>query len=256
MDELENLSSQQENEEDAGVVTGEETETAPEDSVPEKDNAPEVANGAKEKQSRKENNRYADARRAGKEEGAKEERERINKMLKRQGIPNPAAEGKKLESIEEIEEYGIAYRAAQREVDPSVIREEDEVRSWKEERDAEAARTAATEAEQAAMQKDREDFTAKYPEVNLEELAKSKSFELFGGASVGREPLASIYKRYCEFMADYEPKAKPEKSERSTGTGGTAATPMTGDQMRELQRWNERYPELKMTEEEFLRRKG
>ena len=250
MDELENLSSQQENEEGAGVVTGEEAETAPEDSVPEKDNAPEAASGAKEKQSRKENSRYADARRAGKEEGAKEERERINKMLKRQGIPNPAAEGKTLESIEEIEEYGIAYRAAQREVDPSVIREEDEVRSWKEERDAEAAR----KAEEEKVQEDLRAFRERYPNVNLEELGKSKSFERFAGSRVERESLADIYASYCDFLADYEPKAKPEKSERSTGEGGGASGAISGAKQKALDEWNRLNPEMAMTAAEFLSR--
>lgn len=250
MDELENLNSQQETVEDAGVVTDEETETAPEESVSDEDKAPEAASGTKEEQSRKDNKRYAEARRAGMEEGAKRERERINKMLARQGIPNPTAEGKNLDSIDAIEEYGIAYRAAQRDVDPSVIRDEDEVRIWKEQRDAEAE--AKAEAEQS--EKDLRSFRKQYPDVNLEELAKSKSFERFSKNRIGREPLADIYSDYSDFMSDFEPKAKADKNERNTGDGGGATGVISGDKQKALDEWNRLNPEMAMTAAEFMQR--
>lgn len=250
MDETENLSSSQETVEDAGVVTDSSAETAPEESVSEQDNAPEAASGAKEKQSRKENNRFAEARRAGVEEGRKAEREEINKMLRRQGIPNPTAEGRVLDSVEALEEYGVGYRANARGVDPSVIREEDEVRSWKEERDAEAAR----KAEEEKGEEDLKAFRERYPDVNLEELSKSKSFERFAGSRVGREPLADIYTAYSDFMADFEPKEKPNKKERSTGEGGGASGAISGEKQKALDEWNRLNPEMAMTAAEFLSR--
>lgn len=66
-----------------------------------------------------------------------------------------------------------------------------------------------TEAEQKQWyEKDRADFVAKYPDVNLSALIDDADFADYSGGKVGEVPLAKIYEGYLRMTARIEENAK------------------------------------------------
>ena len=73
----------------------------------------------------------------------------------------------------------------------------------------EQAAEAVKEEERANwFRKDREEFTAKYPDVNIDTLIQDKQFQAFASGKVGALPLAEIYEGYNGLMAEFEKKSK------------------------------------------------
>lgn len=56
--------------------------------------------------------------------------------------------------------------------------------------------------------KDREDFVAKHPEVNIDVLIANKQFQLYANGKVGKMPMTEIYEGFAEVVAEYEKKSK------------------------------------------------
>lgn len=71
-----------------------------------------------------------------------------------------------------------------------------------------AAQAAESEQQAEWFRKDREDFSAKYPDVNVEKLIQNEQFQLFAGGKVGNLPLAEIYEGFLKVGIEYEKKAK------------------------------------------------
>lgn len=71
-----------------------------------------------------------------------------------------------------------------------------------------AAQVAESEQQAEWFRKDREDFSTKYPDVNIEKLVKNEQFQLFAGGKVGNLPLAEIYEGFLKVGIEYEKKAK------------------------------------------------
>lgn len=63
------------------------------------------------------------------------------------------------------------------------------------------------------IDKDKDDFVAKYPEVDLEELVSDKTFRIFAEGKVGVRPMTEIYEAFQNLNKTYEQKAK-EKAAR------------------------------------------
>ena len=95
-----------------------------------------------------------------------------------------------------------------------------------------AAKAAEDEAKQNWYKKDREDFTAKHPEVNIDNLIQDKQFQLFASGKVGNLPLSEIYEGFIEVMSEYEKKAKQKAKQllaNSKSSPGSLSSPNTLD---------------------------
>ena len=71
-----------------------------------------------------------------------------------------------------------------------------------------AAEAAAGEQQAEWFRRDRESFSTKYPDVNLEQLIQNRQFQLFASGKVGALPLTEIYEGFVEVASEYEKKAK------------------------------------------------
>lgn len=58
------------------------------------------------------------------------------------------------------------------------------------------------------LHKDRDDFIAKHPEVNLPKLIEEESFRLFAEGKVGSVPMTKIYEDFIRITTSYDKKAK------------------------------------------------
>lgn len=217
----------------------------------------------KPRQGRDENARIAAARRAGEEAGyrrgyqarQKEDDERIA----RQGVPHPDREGATIRSVDDFVEYGQSYRAKTAGKSRAQIEEDDRLREWHEQQQAqEQAREREQQLRERARQ-DREDFMESYPNVDLQKLMKSQRFGRFVGDRIGRVPLVELYEDYKEVVSESEMAALAKadrKAEKSTGAGGAAQAEerLTNAQKQMLAEWNRDNPHMKMSAKEFLAR--
>lgn len=62
--------------------------------------------------------------------------------------------------------------------------------------------------QQEWFRKDREDFVAKHPEVDINALIQNKQFQSFASGKVGTLPLSEIYEGFAGLVAEYEKKSK------------------------------------------------
>lgn len=62
--------------------------------------------------------------------------------------------------------------------------------------------------QQEWFRKDREDFIAKHPEVDINALIQNKQFQSFASGKVGTLPLSEIYEGFAGLVAEYEKKSK------------------------------------------------
>ena len=215
------------------------------------------------RQSREENARIAAARRAGEEagyrRGYKARQEEDDARIARQGIPHPDRQGTVIRSVDDFEDYGRDYRAKEQGKTRQQIEDEDKLRKWQSEREAqETAQERERQMRERARQ-DREDFAKAYPQVDLQKLLSSKRFERFCGDRVGRVPLAELYEDYREFSTESETAAAAKvqgKAAKSTGSGsaGGAEERLTPEQQKHLAAWNRDNPTMKMSAKEFLAR--
>lgn len=210
---------------------------------------------------------------AARRRAEKDTEERMSRQydddLKAMRIPNPVKPGSFFTSRKELEEYSNALRKADAEErgkkqgrSAEEIMEEDDDRAFLKELRSREETSRKTKAEQEKLRdfiaRDYQEFTGKYPEVDVEALESNKAFRRFAGSRYGKEPLAELYGDYIELVGEAkaaEAAKRTDRRDRSTGggTGGSAGT-LTASQRRDLQDWNERYPEMKMTEAEYLKR--
>ena len=95
-----------------------------------------------------------------------------------------------------------------------------------------AAKQAESEAKKDWYKKDRENFTEKHPEVNIDNLIQDKQFQLFASGKVGNLPLSEIYEGFLEVMGEYEKKAKQKAKQllaNSKSSPGALSSPNTPD---------------------------
>lgn len=78
------------------------------------------------------------------------------------------------------------------------------------------------------FEKDREDFYSKYPDVDVEELAKDSGFRKFAMGKIGNQPMSQIYEDYQEITQEYEKRSKQYASKllaNSKATPGSLHNP-------------------------------
>lgn len=78
----------------------------------------------------------------------------------------------------------------------------------KERERAERAKEEEAAEKNAWFAKDRADFAAKYPDVDLAALVENKSFRIFAEGKVGEKPLGEIYESYLAMTGEIEADAK------------------------------------------------
>jgi hypothetical protein len=254
-------------------LTGEQSEevVTPQDA----DDAAENAEGAESsdnpepgRQTRSDNHRYQAARHAGEQAGYDRAMEEVSRRISRAGMRDPVS-GETIRDLDGLENYSKAYRAQQIQARAKAegrsvaeVTEEEDNRDFLREQRAEAAEKKRREEEDAKQQRwiaqDAAAFAEAYPDVDLGKLDGDAAFRKFCGSRYGREPLADLYGDYLELAGSARQAAaarNESRSERSTGSGGgkTGAVSLTREQQSELDAWNERNPDMKMTAKEFMR---
>lgn len=181
-------------------------------------------NAASDKQSKNEvNAKYAEARRAKEREVELQRtraQARIEAVIEATGGVNPYTQ-EKITDEKDVSEFLTMRKIAQSGGDPL----HDYAKTIKQQmRDAEtAAKRENDQREWYAT--DRESFAAAYPDVNLSELIRDKSFARFADGKVGRIPLTEIYKDYQDVMskitAEAERKAARTVAQREANKQAT-----------------------------------
>lgn len=200
----------------------------------------------KPKQTPEENARYAAARREAETEAKKlaDEVKTLKETLTKAQSPMTDTRRKQLER--EAEEKGK---------DPDDYVEMVENREW---RQAQRAKEALKEAEEKAKQADKQRATAVVKEfesatsVKASDLTKDEAFMDYADGKWGSKSLLEIYTGYQKLTGNKAvAEAIKSRSERSTGAASTADSSLSVDQRRRLKEWNERNPDMKMTEKDF-----
>lgn len=126
----------------------------------------------------------------------------------------------------------------------------------RQEMDEEKSKKDEQARRQAFLEADVADFMSRYPDVDIMALQGNPTFRRFAGTRFGREPLGDLYEDYVAITGGAAAAQKAQsKSARAVGGGtGTAGSGLTAAQQRELEQWNRRNPEMKMTAKEFLSR--
>jgi len=268
MDEMnESLNTEQVTEDSGTVVeaAGEENSQTEEGSEDAKD--AETAELQKE-QTRKTNAMMAAARRqAERETRERMEREQDEKIAAMR-IPDPTKPGEYFKTVADMEAYSKALkrsnaekRAEREKRDVSEILEEDENREYlsRKRREEQAKNETKNNDRQEFICRDIEDFRGRFPDVDIAKLDTNKAFRRFAGSRYGVEPLGDLYEDFVEVVGTAkaaESARRSDREERSTGSGtGGKAVSLTREQQKLLDRWNEEYPEMKMSAKEFLDRK-
>lgn len=227
------------------------------------------------KQNREDNHFAKQARlKAERDAKAKVDRlanEKLTQLLKESGVENPYTD-KPFESVEEFTEYGKKVRDAKlkekaeesgRTIEE--VQEEEEAKAYlrnkkKEEESNRLAeqRKAAEEAERSNFfEEDLANFLEAYPDVDVAKLDANENFRKFCGTRYGKEPLAELYTDYLS-LVDVSEKAgmakRDTRNERSTGSGSDGGTRLTAQQQRDNDEWAKRFPHMKMSPSEFMKR--
>ncbi len=119
------------------------------------------------------------------------------------GGKNPYT-GEEMKDHADVEEYLAMREIAKNGGDP--LSDFSKFQKQKEREKAEQATKDAAEKEW--YRKDKEDFAAKHPEVNLQTLIQDPQFQKFASGKVGVLPLSEIYNGFIEVVSEYEKKAK------------------------------------------------
>lgn len=208
------------------------------------------------------------ARQSGEQEAEKRLKKQYDAMIAGMGVPNPYT-GKPFGSFEEFQAYGKRYKQeqlkekAQKENRPvEELEQEDEDKRFLKQLRAESAQKAESDKKAQERQEwlanDLAAFIAEYPDVDAGKLEANAKFKEFAGSRLYQEPLAKLYESFRKFTSDTEAAAlakKASKDERSTGAGGSSKdSVLTAAEQKELNEWNARFPNEKMTAAEFKKR--
>ena len=239
-----------------------------EDAAQDAEGAESSENPDQSRQTQEDNHRYQAARKAGEAAGYQKAMDEVNRRLAKTGMRDPKT-GQTFASLEGLEDYAKAVRDERiRKRSEDEGRPVEEIAEEEEARDYLAEKKAAERAEQSKkaaedemkewVSQDVTNFSAEYPEVDVIELTKNRSFLKFCGSRFGKEPMAELYADWMELVGAAQQAAvakKDSKNSRSTGTGGgSGSETLTAAQQRELDEWNRSYPNMKMTAKEFLSR--
>ena len=110
-----------------------------------------------------------------------------------------------------------------------------------------------------AWNKQVKEFEEKHPDVNIGALNEDKRFLKFADKRSGT--ITELYEEYLDFLEDtaQEVANKLKKSvDRSTGGGTTTgqSSGLTREQQEQLDEWNRRNPQMKMSAKEFKERQN
>lgn len=235
--------------------------------------AGEPAAGNADRQKAKQDHAFNAAMAAARRQAERDTEAKIRKQMDDDiagmRIPNPTKPGTYFSSKKELEEYSGALRQASAEkrakesgrtvqdvMDEDADREF--IRRKRAEDETSKKAAAAKQKVDDFIAADVLDFTEKHPDVDIAKLDSNKSFRRFAGSRYGKEPLADLYEDYVAVVGDVESAAKArqdDRAQRSTGGGSSGAGgTLTAAQRAELNAWNEAFPEMKMTEKQFLER--
>ena len=97
-------------------------------------------------------------------------------------------------------------------------------------KEREQDRAKQTETERLeALRKDREDFTAKYPTIKVNDLLAEPLFRTFASGKLGNKPMTEIYGEYQTFIKLSEDKVKAKAAQiianANVSTGGLSKEP-------------------------------
>lgn len=229
----------------------------------EKETEKETPSEDAQKERRRFNEAVATARRQSAKETADKLGREFDEEIRALGLVSQT--GKAVTSRAELKAYTEAVRlqkaqdkAAKEGRDVQEVLDEDANRAFiKSLREREKAASSPGGSDEF-IARDIESFRARHPDVDIVKLDGNKAFRRFAGSRYGREPLADLYDDYIGVVGEVkaaEAVRREDRSARSTGSGGAgSAAGLTAAQRAELKRWNENYPEMKMTEAEFLSR--
>ena len=226
----------------------------------------EGAEGAGEsEQQRAYNAAMKAARLQGRQEAESQLKKQYDDTIAGLGVIDPYT-GKPFESFAQFQEYGKKYRAeqikarAEKEGRPAedVAEDEEDKAFIRQQRKKEAEAAAAEEKKkqlETFLINDIKAFQTEYPDVDIEKLTENPRFKKFSLGRLYKEPLGDIYADYMDFSSETERSAlaKAEsKNGRSTGAGSTSGEgSLSAAEQKDLDTWNRRYPDLKMTAKEW-----
>jgi hypothetical protein len=115
------------------------------------------------------------------------------------------------------------------------------------------------EDEKKYFQRDAADFIDVYGKETFDKLMKDEDFADYADGKIGKRPLTDIFERYQRLSGKAERvgrEKREDKAARSTGSGsGTGANNgLSTSEKAALDNWNQRYPNMKMTEAEWKKR--
>lgn len=238
---------------------GESEEEAEKEVVVEKEAEEEEV--VRSKQNAEENARYAAARREAEAKQKKAE-ENLRLVLNKAGF---ATIGELLQSevkITDEKREEIRKHADEVGINADVAVEEAEdkayLRNLRAKETAREQQAAAQKASEERARLDIEAFKAEYPTIEINKLFVDKRFELFSKGKIGQQTLVEVYRDYRELVgstATEAVKKAQSKEERTTGTASSGnQIILTRTQQRQLEAWNSMYPNMAMTEAEFLKK--
>ena len=221
----------------------------------------------KAEQTHEERVRYKAARQQGEKTGYERAAREVNARIAGAGLTDPIT-GKPITTLEEFEDYGKRFRQQRietraREEKKTVAQVEEEeaamelLRRTRREDGEKAERLRKEQEKMDWLRQDLADFREAYPNVDLLALEKDRRFVKFCGGRLGSVPAAELYADYLEVTESAAAAAadkKQDKQERGTGSGGSgSAGTMTAEERKGLEEWNSLYPDMKMSEKEWMK---
>lgn len=149
--------------------------------------------------------------------------------------------GEEMKDSADVEEYLTMKAIEKQGGDP--LTDFSKFQKRKEREKSEAAKKE--EQSKEWYREDRANFSAKYPDVDLNTLIKDEQFQAFAEGKVGVQPLSDIYAGYLKMTSAYEKKARQmarqmvANKKASPGALKTSGTPggfYTRDQVKNMSR--------------------
>lgn len=193
-----------------------------------------ASDGAKKApQSAEQNAEFARRRREAETQekiAAAKEEARVNAIIEAVG-ENPYTK-KPIKDAEDVDQYLLMKKIANEGGDPIEDFPEYSKRQNAERAAAAKATAEAGAAKVATATKDLTDFKAKYPTVDLQELAQDADFNVFCSGKLGNIPLTDIYDQYQGFKSrlvesvqkQKEDAAVSKKAKENAAVGSLAST--------------------------------
>ena len=214
---------------DAGIVQNEMDDVNDvefDDTPQEQDSNPQSSSKEKSTQSKEQNSENARRRR-------ETERQQEMKAVREKAIidtlngKNPYT-GEPMTDSADVEEYLTMREIEKGGGDPLA-----DFSKFQKQREREKATKLAEDEKQAEwFKQDREDFSLKYPDVNLEKLIQNEQFQLFAEGKVGNTSLSEIYEGFLKIGAEYDKKARQLASQmlaNKKASPGALTSPKTPD---------------------------